>query len=138
MQAAQFMTLTIMAAAGAVIGGLAVPRFSDALLKQKIARWREWFDRCAEGWAAFAEAEGRKPAAKASGEEGALAIWAEDALRLAAQGALDEERAAKVAALGLDDEEKEKKRSAVRREVDALAASAKAAAKASLPKGGGA
>jgi hypothetical protein len=132
-----YISLTIVAAIGAAIGGIAAPMLADRLLKRKLRLWGEWFDRSAAGYADFAAREGRAPSASAKGEEGALGLWAEDALRLAAQGALDDARAAKVEELGLTDGREESRR-AMRREVGKAAAAAKAAVKASLPKGGAA
>ena len=135
MPLSQFVTLAIVAAIGAVAGGFAVPTLADLMLKRKLRLWGEWFDRSAVGYAEFTTREGRAPSASAKGEEGALGLWAADALRLAEQGALDAARDAKVSELGLNDNSEES-RQTMRREVDKAVVVAKSAVKASPTKGG--
>ncbi len=135
MSSSQFIGLMTVATIGAIAGGFAVPLLADLLLKRKLRLWGEWFDRTAADYAEFTAREGRAPSARAKGEEGALGLWAADALRLVDQGALDAARTAKVAELGLNDN-RDKSRQAMRQEVEKTIEAAKSAVKASFPKGG--
>lgn len=117
---------TILAIGGCAIGLHVVPTLADILLRRRRARLFEWFDRTAgeyERWQA--ENPGRRPSKSASGTEGAIAYWAEDALRLLDVDGLDEERASRVRAMGIGPDEKAAARTQA-------AASALAAAKATV------
>lgn len=126
---------TILAIGGCAIGLHAVPTLADILLRRRGARLFEWFDRTAgeyERWQA--ENPGRRPSKSASGTEGAIAYWAEDALRLLAVDGLDEERAARVRAMGLEPDEKAAARTQTATSALAAAkATVAAAAAASVP-----
>lgn len=126
---------TFLAIGGCAIGLLVVPALADVLLRRRGARLFEWFDRTAgeyERWQA--ENPGRRPSKSASGTEGAIAYWAEDALRLLAVDGLDEERAARVRAMGIEPDEKAAARTqAATSALAAAKATVAAAAAASVP-----
>lgn len=89
------------ALAGGAAGWLLVPWLSDALLKRAYRRSREWWWESYEAYCSFMQGSGAESLASAGGEEGALGIWRDDALRLAKAGGLARERALALEEAGL-------------------------------------
>ena len=90
-----FLTLVlVLAATGAVVGAVAVPPLANAALARAYKRslaW--WYDSLRELRAFQLAHPGAYPRPNASGSEGALGVWFEDAKAQAARKALTHERA---------------------------------------------
>lgn len=90
------VSLGLIAAAlvgGALAGWFLVPAAADALLRRSHARTVAWWWDSYGAYLAFKrEHPAREPCASAAGEEGALALWREDAVAMARAGTLAQER----------------------------------------------
>ena len=127
-------TALVMCGIGAAVGGMFAPAVADKLLKRTYDKVMDWYDRSMDAWEKWCgQHPGKHPEPGKPGEEGALAIWAEDALRTISLGALDASRAARVHALGVDAAVASVDAAAARAAaVDQAKATAKATAAASL------
>lgn len=91
------------AAGGAAVFGLLVPSAANSLLKRSFERSRAWWWDSYESYRAF-EREGSATGLRksAGGEEGAVALWLEDAVAAAKAGSLVRERVQALAEAGCD------------------------------------
>lgn len=89
-------------AAAACLGFWAVPAAAAAVLKRKRAAMAAWWADSAAAYREWSEGNGRPPERRPFGREGDLAVWAEEAVRLARCGELGRAELAEAAALGLD------------------------------------
>lgn len=81
------------ALAGGALGWCLVPWAADALLKRAYGRATSWWWQSFEGYRSFKRSFPDRPlSSTARGEEGAVALWLEDALRAARSGCLARER----------------------------------------------
>lgn len=97
--------IALGAMAGGIAGWMLVPKTADILLRRAHRRAAAWWWGCLEAYREFARAHpGRVPALSAPGEEGALALWRDDAVRSAKEGSLSRERALALAGVGIDAE----------------------------------
>lgn len=79
--------------AGSLAGWFLVPAAADALLRRSHARTVSWWWDSYGAYLAFKrEHPAREPCVSAAGEEGALALWLEDAVAMAQAGTLAQER----------------------------------------------
>ena len=94
-----------LVAACALTGGAAgwafVPWLSDLLLKRAYRRSHAWWWDSYRAYLAFKNRASDEPLASAGGEEGALGIWRDDAMRLANSGGLARERVLALGEAGL-------------------------------------
>ncbi|MEG0790635.1 MAG: prepilin peptidase [Gordonibacter sp.] len=82
-----------VACLGIVAGWLVVPWASNVLLGRACRRADSWWDDSLRGYAEFKRAHaGSEPDGRASGLEGALGIWRDDATASALSGSLTDER----------------------------------------------
>lgn len=92
----------LWAATGGVLGWALVPKAADVLLRRAYRRSASWWWDCCHAYRRFKRAHPeREPSRTASGEEGALGLWLEDALRSAREGGLARERTRALADAGL-------------------------------------
>ncbi|WP_080804035.1 prepilin peptidase [Arabiibacter massiliensis] len=92
------------AVAGGAAGRLFVPWAANALLRRSYERSVSWWWDSYGAYRAFRE-ERPEPLAGGRGEEGALAIWRDDALAMARAGTLARERVRALAEAGLKADE---------------------------------
>lgn len=84
--------IAMQALAGGVAGWMLVPWLSDFLLRRAYRRSHAWWWDSYRAYLAFKGSTGGEPLASARGEEGALGVWRDDAMRLAKSGGLARER----------------------------------------------
>ena len=95
--------LVLAALVGAALGWRSVPWAADALLKRAYDRATTWWWQSFEGYRSFKRAFPDRPlSVSARGEEGAVALWLEDALRAARSGCLAQERVQALKEAGLE------------------------------------
>lgn len=92
------------AAAGGLTGWLVVPLAANALLGRSYERSVSWWWDSYGAYRAFRE-DRPEPLASGKGEEGALALWRDDALAMARAGTLARERVRALAEAGLEADE---------------------------------
>lgn len=96
------LVAVIFTLAGGTLGGLLVPKLADLFLKRAYSRSCAWWWDSYRFYCAFRD-EGpcREPLSSAAGEEGALGMWRDDALRAIQAGGLSRERVCALRDAGL-------------------------------------